>query len=63
MLKTFTNLTKAVIAVASSPAALAVDIFSLPKTAYNNEPPFQNTQKMFKAAGESFEEAIKAEKF
>lgn len=61
MFSMLTNLTKAAVATALTPVAVAVDIVKLPSTAYNNEPAFGETEKMLKTAGECVEKAVEPE--
>ena len=56
------NLTKAAVAVALSPVALAVDVVTLPASADNGDSPFKRTEKLLGAAGENIVEATKIDK-
>lgn len=56
-----TNLTKAALAVAVSPVALAVDIVTLPASAGSNNGPFDRTTAVLGAAGDAVTKAIKPE--
>jgi len=54
-----TNVTKAVVAVAVSPMALAVDIVTLPASADDfNKGPFDRTGKLLSTAGECISKAV-----
>lgn len=61
MFNMLTNLTKAAVATALTPVAVAVDVVKLPSTALNNEPAFGATAKMLETAGECVEKAVKPE--
>ena len=57
-----TNLLKAGVAVAISPAALVADLAKLPANAYDNRPLFRHTGSVLGTAGECAKEAIKPER-
>lgn len=62
MFGTLTNLTKAAVAVAVSPVALAVDIVTLPASAESvNRGAFDRTAKCFKQAGKALDAAVAPE--
>jgi len=62
MFSMLTNLTKAAVAVAVSPVALAVDIVTLPDSASSlDKGPFDRTAKVLGAAGDAVSKAIKPE--
>jgi len=56
------KLTKATVAVALSPVALAVDIVTLPVSAENGEPhPFGRTEKLLDSAGDNIKKAVSSD--
>lgn len=61
ILRTFTNLTKAAVAVAVSPVAVVADVLTLPSTAIDGKPAFGKTTTMLRGAGDCMREAIKPE--
>ena len=54
----FSNLLKATLSVAASPIALAVDLVTLPESAYDDTDPFKHTKEMLDNAGECFKTAV-----
>jgi hypothetical protein len=52
------NLTKAAVAIAVSPIALAADIAILPATAFDDSKPFGITESVFKAVADNVSKAI-----
>ena len=54
------NLTKAVVAVALTPVAVAVDIVTLPASAERDEHPFGRTAKLLNSVGENVKKATDA---
>ena len=55
------NLTKAAVAVALTPVALAVDIVTLPSSACDiHKGPFDKTGDLLKAAGENIYKAVES---
>lgn len=61
LLGILTNVIKAGVAVAASPAAIVADLATLPSSAYNDRAPFARTGKLFGAAGRCMAEAVKPE--
>jgi hypothetical protein len=59
MFSTLTNLVKATVSVALTPAAVAVDVVTLPITSSNGEEPFEVTSALLKNAGECVSQAVK----
>lgn len=53
------NLIKAATLVAVSPLALAVDVVTLPGSAYDGKHPFHRAKRVLNSAGEKVEAAIK----
>ena len=59
----FGNLLKAVVAVAASPVALVVDIFTLPESSCSiNKGAFDRTGALLKAAGDNVMKAVGGDK-
>lgn len=59
MLGALSNLTRAAVAVALTPATVAADLLTMPAIAYRGEPhPFQRTAKMLDAAKKAAEKAV-----
>jgi hypothetical protein len=55
------KLTKATIAVALSPVALAVDIVTLPLSAENGDDAFGRTGKLLDSAGDNIKKAVSSD--
>lgn len=58
MIRTITNLAKAVAAVAISPAAVVADVLTLPSSAYDGRPAFGRTAGLMRAAGHAAHTAV-----
>lgn len=61
MFSILSNLAKAAVAVAVTPVTLAVDIVSLPGTAYGDGEPFEHTAKALGQASKAFDAAVDLE--
>lgn len=59
MLSILTNLTKAVVAVAVTPASVVVDVVKLPATAYDGRHPFDSTKRRLQQASEAMDAAVR----
>lgn len=59
LLNCLTNVVKAGVAVAVSPAAMVADLCALPSSGYNDTPAFRRTGKLFDAAAKCIDEATK----
>lgn len=58
MIKSLSNLTKAAVSVMLTPITLAVDVCTLPESAYNDRHPFSRTGQMLTNAGKCAKRAL-----
>lgn len=59
MLRLFTNVAKAAVAVAVTPATVVADVLTLPASAYYDKRPFGKTVLMMKRAAECMDAATR----
>ena len=58
MLKMLSNLTKAAVSVAVTPAAVIADVLTLPASAHDNTAPFRRTAQLLNNAGVCVQKAV-----